>query len=152
MKTHMTARRTVLKPLAALALLPLAACAAGVKMKKTIALNLIIRNYTDRDIFAINLNGRYDEGAPPYNSGTSVYVDATFDLGGPQTLKWRDSGTGATTTAKNPLYIREEDMPKGVRYLCIHIYPDEMAELTFTVGRPVPTARGAIILKETGNE
>ena len=121
-------------------------------MKKTIALNLIIRNYTDRSIFNIILNGCGAGGAPPYNSGNSVYVDYTFDLGGPQTLTWRDAGTGVTTTAKNPLYIREEDMPKGVRYLCIHIYPDETVELTFTVGRPVPTARGAIILKATGNE
>ena len=127
-------------------------------MKKTIALNLIIRNYTDRSIFNLSLNGRGGEGASPYNSGTSVYADFTFDLGGPQTLTWTLDGprgmarNGEVVTAKNPLYIREEDMPKGVRYLCIHIYPDEMAELTFTVGRPVPTARGAIILKETGNE
>ena len=121
-------------------------------MKKTIGLNLTTRNYTNRTIFYINLNGRTSALAPAYGGGNGTQIDVAFDLGGPQTLKWRDAGTGVTTTAKNPLYIREEDMPKGVRYLCIHIYPDETAELTFTVHLPPPTPRGAAILKETGNE
>ena len=152
----MTARRTILKPLAALALLPLAACATGAKMKKTITLNLTIRNYIKRSLFDIELNGRsmggvraYGlEGGMAHGGEGGVHLDSTFNLGGPQTLKWRDAGTGVTTTAKNPLYIREEDMPKGVRYLCVHIYPDETAELTFTVDDPKRTQRGLDLIEE----
>ena len=125
-------------------------------MNKTIALSYTTRNYTSRDIFEVSLNKRTSDGAPPYNSGTSSSVGVTFDLGGPQTLTWTLGGprgtarNGEVVAAKNSLYIREEDMPKGVCYLCIHIYPDETAELTFTVHLPPPTPRGAAILKENG--
>jgi hypothetical protein len=153
----MNIRRNILKPLAVLALLPFTACTTGVKMKKTITLDFAVRNYTDRYIFSVSLNGRSSGGAPPYGGGNSIEIDHTFDLGGPQTLTWRDAGTGVITTAKNPLYIREEDIPKGAKYspaMCIHIYPDATAELTFSVSTVglTTTSRGRVILKETGNE
>jgi hypothetical protein len=68
-------------------------------------------------------------------------------------LTWRDSGTGATFTAKSQLFIREEDIPKSEKHaphIAIHIYPDQTAEITFAIGTPPPTPRGAEILKEHG--
>jgi hypothetical protein len=156
MNTSIKTRRNILKPLAVLALLPFTACTTGAKMKKTITLDMAIRNYVRRSLFDIDLNGRSiggvrafgTEGGHTHGGEGGVHADFTFDLDGPQILTWRDAGTGVKTTAKNPLYIREEDMPKGVRYLCIHIYPNETAEFTFSVHDPMRTQRGMTLVEE----
>ena len=151
----MKSRRQFIQPIAAMAMLsPLLGCAAGgAKEKKMVELSYVKYNYTDRVIFDIFLNGHGGGVAPAYGGGNSVSLFTTFELGGPQTLTWRDAGTGDTFTAKNPLFIREEDIPKSEKHasqIAIHIYPDQTAELTFAIGTPPPTPRGAAILKEHG--
>ena len=138
----MKSRRQFIQPIAAVALLsPLLGCAAGSSMeRKMIGFHFVTRNYTDRDIFELQLNGHGWSGAPPYGGGNGVMMGSQFELGGPQILKWRDSGTGATLIATNQLYIREEDIPKGAKtlpYMCIHIYPDQTAEITYGLGTEV---------------
>jgi len=155
----MTMRRTTLFRLLALGLLyPLSACksdskAKGFFMKKEIVLNVVVFNYTDRPIFEVLLNKRLDGGAAAYDGGRAIAVGVAIPFG-PQTLTWRLGGprnmerNGETVTAKNPLNLTPDLIPADTRYLAVHVYADETAELTFAEYLPDPTSRGAKILLE----
>lgn len=155
-------RRQFVRPIAAMVLLsPLFGCAAGgSKEKRMVELTFGVINYTNRMIFDVALNGHGWGGAAPYNGGVGAMLFTPLELGGPQTLTWRLDGprgmpgNGDTVTAKNQLYIREEDIPRAAKsapHICIHIYPDQTAEITYTSGAtPQPTERGLAILKEQG--
>lgn len=65
---------------------------------------------------------------------------------GPQSISWRDAGTGVTTKAVNQPMLTLE-MTKH-RYLGVHIYPDNTVELVPDDGWPDPTARGEEINRQ----
>lgn len=117
-----------------------------------VGFHFVTRNYTDVYIFDVALNGYGGGGAPPFGGGNAVMMGMQFELDGPQELTWRDAGSGVAYKSKTPLFIRERDIPTGAKtlpYLCVHLYPDQTAELTYGLTTPTPTPRGLKILKET---
>jgi hypothetical protein len=156
----MYSRRQAVNHLLSLILvLPITACDAqnsqkqGRKMKDSVVMNVVMFNYTDRSLFEVLLNGHIDHGSPPFGGGGGVNVGVTISLG-PQTLTWRLGGpkgtprNGETVTAKNQITLTREQIPATARYMAIHIYPDETAELTFAEGLPDTTLRGQKIYDE----
>ena len=55
---------------------------------------------------------------------------------------------GDTVTAKNKLVIDRERIPSDARYVGVHIYPDDTAELSFANGLPKATDRGRQLWEE----
>src|SRR5262249_1525812 len=149
----MTTRRQTLHRLLALSLFyPLVACGEGnhkgsLFMKKEVVMDVVVFNYTDRPIFEVLLDHKIDGGAADYTGGRAIVVGGTVALG-PQTLTWRDAGSGETFRVKNSLNLAADQIPPEARYLAIHIYPDKTAELTFAQYLPAPTPRGKKILDE----
>ena len=149
----MKSRRQFIQPLATLALLlPLWGVAQENKVKKTVKLNFGVINYTDHAIYDVALNGHGWGIAPPYFGSIGTMLLTPFEIGGPQKLTWRHGSTGEIYTAKNQLFIREEDIPKGgipAPFICIHVYPDFTGEITYTGGTtPQPTERGMALMKQ----
>ena len=94
-------------------------------------------SYIDRPIFAIKLNG-IEVGA----GGGSVITGVAVPIG-PQALTWRDAGTGEKFTAVNqPTLARATP---EMRYLGVHIYPDNTVELVPAPYWPERTERGEAI-------
>jgi hypothetical protein len=115
---------------------------------KSVVLNVVFYSYINRATFDVILNDRNEVGGgAPYidGKGTVMFVEIPF---GPQTLTWRDAGTGETFTAKNKLEITREQIPEWATDMAIHIYPDSTAEFTFDKGIPRATPRGQAIYEE----
>jgi hypothetical protein len=113
-----------------------------------VVLDVVTFNYSDREIFDIFLNRKWvGSSRGPISGGGGIIAGVTLPLG-PQTLTWRDAGTGKTFTAKNSLTLTPDQIPKGTRYLGVHIYPDETAELTFSADIPEDSSCGLEIYKE----
>ncbi|MBT2790353.1 hypothetical protein [Paraburkholderia strydomiana] len=149
----MTTRRQTLNRLLGLSLLyPLVACGdgnrnEGLLMKADVVLDVVLFNYLDRPIFDVLLN-RGDIGvAGAYGGGRGVMTGVTVPVGH-QTLTWRDAGSGDTVTAKNFLNFTPDQIPPDARYLGVHIYPDDTAELMTSPHFPEPSPRGELIYKE----
>ncbi|KAB8051079.1 hypothetical protein GCN78_13110 [Janthinobacterium rivuli] len=129
-------------------LLPLAAC--GQSIRKEIWLNVEMVSYVDQPIFDIIFNGTDLGVMDEYGStGTITEVRIPFGI---QALKWTLDGprnsprNGEVVTIKNQLLISAEQIPLGTRYLGLHLYPDDTAEITFADSIPDRTARGEKIL------
>ena len=141
-------RRLALGLMACGLLLPLAAC--GQAVKKEIWLNVEMVSYVDRPIFDIIFNGT-DLGVMDEFGSTGTITEVRIPFG-IQALKWtldgpRDSPrNGEVVTIKNQLVISAEQIPLGTRYLGLHLYPDDTAEITFADSIPERTARGEKIL------
>jgi hypothetical protein len=148
-------RRKILCSLAGLSLLyPLVACGKGnLSMAKEIVMDVVVFNYTNRPIYEVLLNHKVDGGGAAYDGGRGIVVGVTVPIG-PQNLTWRLGGprgmarNGETVKAKNSLVLAPEQIPSDARYMAIHIYQDETAELTFARYLPDPTPRGQKILDE----
>ena len=102
-------------------------------------------SYIERPIFAIKLNG-IEVGA----GGGSVVTGVAVPVG-PQVLTWRldgpegMKGNGDTVRAANqPVLVRPD--PK-MRYLGVHIYPDNTVELSPEPFWPEFTERGRALLQ-----
>lgn len=115
--------------------------------REYIVLNVVSYNYTKQSIFDVFLSRMNAGGAGPLRGGGNIMAGVRLPLG-EQTLTWRDAATGETTTAKNRLAIDKATLPAGTRYLGVHVYPDETAELTFAPGLPGATERGKQIYAE----
>lgn len=131
-------------------LLPLAAC--GQAVRKEIWLNVVMNSYVDRIHTNIFFNDTTLGVTAKFGTtGTIVGVRIPF---GVQTLRWELDGPrgtpriGEAVTAKGPLVISSEQIPRGTRYLGIHLYPDDTVEFTFAEGIPELTARGQKILAD----
>ena len=141
-------RRLALGLMACGLLLPLAAC--GQAVRKEIWLNVEMVSYVDRPIFDIIFNGT-DLGVMDEFGSTGTITEVRIPFG-IQALKWtldgpRDSPrNGEVVTIKNQLVISAEQIPLGTRYLGLHLYPDDTAEITFADALPERTARGEKIL------
>jgi hypothetical protein len=148
----MRGRRTFTNILVVALLTPLVACNAqekreGLPMKKEVALDVVVFNYLNHPIFEVLLNGRLDGGAAALDGGRAISVGVLIPLG-PQTLTWRDAGSGKNFSVKNPLVLTADQIPANARYLAVHIYPDETAEFTFAPYLPEPTPKGKKIYEE----
>ena len=119
--------------------------ACEVKSMKVV-LNLVVFSYWDRPIFEVNIDGKGDEASGPYpNTGKGVTGGVPLTLGA-KTVTWRLGGpegmprNGDALVNKNRLEL--VNLLPGAKYLGIHIYRDETVELTTSVMRPQPSAKG----------
>ena len=111
-----------------------------------VVLNVVVFSYWDRPIFEVNIDGKGDEASGAYpNTGKGVTGGVPLTLG-PKKVTWRLGGpeglprNGDTLVNKNNLEL--VDILPGAQYMGIHIYPDETVELSTSVGRPGPSAKG----------
>lgn len=144
-------RRNIISLIGLGLMMPLTACGqGGEKMQKAIILNVEMISYIDRGIFDIIFNGT-GLGVMAEYGGTGVITSVRIPFG-IQTLKWTLDGpkgtprNGEVVTMKNQLVISPEQIPVGTRYLGLHLYPDDTAEITFSEYIPEITARGKKIL------
>lgn len=144
-------RRNVISLIGLGLMMPLTACGQGdEKIQKTITLNVEMSSYIDRGIFDIIFNGA-GLGVMAEYGGTGVITGVRIPFG-IQKLKWTLDGpkgtprNGEVVTMKNQLVISPEEIPVGTRYLGLHLYPDDTAEITFSEYIPETTARGKKIL------
>jgi hypothetical protein len=102
-------------------------------------LNISLFSYLDRPIFDVRMNGT-DFGAAPAHGfyGTNdIMIMQSIRLGR-QVVTWRLDGAagtarnGETVEAKNqPIFT---EVPRGIKWLGLHIYPDETVELKVSSG------------------
>lgn len=60
---------------------------------------------------------------------------------GPQVITWEESNSDKLHRAKNQVTLTKEDL-KGMKYLAIHLYPDDTVEITISNNWPNPTEKG----------
>jgi hypothetical protein len=144
-------RRQILCSLASLSLLsPLVAYGEGTRkgslfMSKQVVVDVVVFNYLDIPIFDVYLDGKMIGGSAslsesPYGQFSTV-AGVSIPLG-PQTLTWRDAGSGKTFTVKNAPTLTAEKIPPNARSLGVHIYPDNTAELIFSKDALEQSKRG----------
>lgn len=145
-------RRSVVGMLGLGLLAPMIACGNKEKKRETeIFLNVVAHSFIDRPILDILFNGEDLGVSSPYGgTGTITGVRVPFGI---QKLTWRLDGAkgmprlGDTVTAKNQLVVREQDIKPDTRYIGLHLYQDETAELTFSTYIPDLTARGEEVMR-----
>ena len=132
-------------------MMPLTACGQGERrMKKETGLNVVMYSYVDRVITDIIFNGS-DLGVANRYGGTGTITGVLIPFG-IQTLAWNLDGpegtprNGEHVKVKNTILISPDQIPIGTRYLGLHLYPDDTAEVTFAEFIPERTARGKKIL------
>ena len=150
----MTTRREVVMRLIALGMLSptMAACndggnGMGLFAKKEVVLSVVLFNYHNRTIFDVLLNGGDIGLAGPWGGGGGVMTGVTVPLG-KQTLSWRWADTGDTVTVANVLTLTADQVSSDDRYLGVHIYFDNTAELTLSQYLPEITPKGERMYKE----
>lgn len=57
---------------------------------------------------------------------------------------------GESRKMKNKLMIVPSQIPPGTRYVGVHLYPDDTAEVTFSAHIPERTKRGEKIISAGG--
>lgn len=146
-------RRSLLQLLGLGLLLPLTACGRVLgKSRGGIVLDVEMYSYVDRVVTDIVFND-VALGVMNKYGGTGGIVGVRIPFG-IQSLRWRLDGpegtprNGETVSIKNTLVIKPEQIPAGTRYLGLHLYPDDTAEITFADDIPERTARGKKILSE----
>ena len=60
---------------------------------------------------------------------------------GPQIITWRDAKTGQVHNATNEVSLTKEDI-NGMKYLAVHLYPDDSIEISTSNNWPNPTVKG----------
>ena len=119
-------------------------------MQKETVLNVEMYSYLDRPIHDISFNGT---GLGVMNSygGTGTITGVRIPFG-VQALKWTLGGpkgkarNGERMQARNTLVISPAEIPAGTRYIGLHLYPDDTAEITFAEFIPERTPRGEKII------
>ena len=120
----------------------------------SIVLDVSMFSYIERPIFDVLLNGKDIGGSLGYRfyGSNSVIVDMAIPLG-PQVVTWRldgpkgTPGNGDLVKAKNTPMLT--DVPKGTKWLAVHIYDDNTVELALSRGSPdeLSTQRGMKIIE-----
>lgn len=144
-------RRITMNAIGLSLMIPLAACGqGGRKMQNEAVLNVVMYSYLDRVITDIIFNGT-DLGVANKYGGTGTMTGVRIPFG-MQSLKWTLDGpegmarNGETVKMKNKLVVSPEQIPPGTRYVGLHLYPDDTAEITFAEFIPERTPRGTKIL------
>lgn len=60
---------------------------------------------------------------------------------GTQIVTWRDAKTGQVHNATNEVSLVKEDI-NGMKYLAVHLYPDDSIEISTSNNWPNPTVKG----------
>ena len=60
---------------------------------------------------------------------------------GLQLITWGESNSKKKHQAKNHVMLTKEDL-QGVKYLAVHLYPDDTVEITTSNNWPNPTTKG----------
>lgn len=120
-----------------------------------IFLNISLFSYLDRPIFDVDMNGTDFMSAleRSFYGDNAVMVQQPIKLGA-QKVTWRldgpegTPGNGDTVTAKNTPVL--DEVPKGVKWLALHIYNDETVEISLSKGTSaeLQTDRGRKIIEE----
>lgn len=119
-----------------------------------IYLNISVFSYLDRPIFDVTINGTDLMSAPAYGfyGANGLMAMQPVNLG-PQIVSWKLDGpegmdrNGEMIKAKNRPLL--EIVPEGVKWLGLHIYPDDMVEIKLSKGSPgeLQTDRGMKIIR-----
>lgn len=146
-------RRLVVEAIGLSLMMPLQACGKGEqKMLKGVVLDVVLYSYMNRVITDIFFNST-DLGVANKHGGTGTITGVLIPYG-MQKLKWTLDGpegmarNGEKVTVKNEIIVTPDLIPKGTRYLGLHLYPDDTAEVTFAEYIPERTPRGEEILAE----
>ena len=131
--------------LAACGFLILNACEAK---DMRVVLDLVLFNYLDRPIFAVNVDGVGYEVSGAYpETGKSTTTGFALTLG-PKVVTWRLDGpkgtprNGETVQNKNASALTQSQIVPGAKFISVHIYPDDTVELLVSGHFPRATARG----------
>lgn len=109
---------------------------AGIGPNATYYMGTVSFNYNPTYAsYMVKLNGTEIGGG----YGRSVNTSAVKL--GPQVIKWKDAKTGEVHQAKNQVTLTKNDL-KGMKYLAVHLYPDDTVEITTSNNWPDPTAKG----------
>ncbi|SEO63485.1 hypothetical protein SAMN05428959_1148 [Duganella sp. CF517] len=113
-----------------------------------VVLDLVLFNYSDRPIFAVNVDGIGYEVSGAYpETGKSTTAGFALMLG-PKIVTWKldgpkgTPGNGETVQNKNALALTQSQIVPGAKFISVHIYPDDTVELVTSVHFPRTTARG----------
>jgi hypothetical protein len=119
-----------------------------------IYLNISLFNYMERPIFDVYMSGTYFMGgaANGFYGAHGIMAMQPITLG-EQTVSWKLDGpqgmarNGETVNSKNRPVL--QDVPKNVKWLGLHIYPDETVELSLSTGSPdeLQTQKGKKIIE-----
>lgn len=60
---------------------------------------------------------------------------------GPQVITWEESNSDKFHQAKNTVTLTKNDL-KGMKYLAVHLYPDDTVEITTSNSWPSPLEQG----------
>lgn len=140
-------RRSVISLIGLGLMMPLVASGKGYnRMQKGTVLNVEMISYVDRGIMNIFFNSTPLGMVNRFgNTGTITGVDIPFGI---QSLEWTLDGpkgtprNGEVVTLKKPLMISPDQILPGTRYLGLHLYPDDTAEITFSESIPEMSVRG----------
>lgn len=146
-------RRIAMRLIGLSLMMPLAACGQGAKkVQKETVLNVVMYSYVDRVIIDIFFNGTDLGVMNRYGStGTITGVRVPYGI---QTLTWTLGGpkgtprNGEHMRVKNQIVVSPEQIPPETRYIGLHLYPDDTAEVTFSEFIPEGTPRGDKIRSE----
>ena len=144
----LSGRRGIIQLLGLSLTMPLVAC--GQTARKEIWLNVVMNSCVDRIHTNIFFNNT-TLGVTTKFGTTGTIADVRIPFG-VQTLEWTLDGpkgpprNGELVKIKNQLVISPKDVPPGTRYLGLHLYPDDTAEITFSPSIPDMTDRGEKIL------
>ena len=69
---------------------------------------------------------------------------------GPQLITWGESNSKKQHQAKNQVKLTKEDL-KGMKYLAVHIYPDDTVEISTSNAWPSPNEKGLKWLNQLKN-
>ncbi|ENW78755.1 hypothetical protein F909_03717 [Acinetobacter sp. ANC 3929] len=113
-----------------------AAGCAGIGPNATYNMGTVSFNYNPTYAsYMVKLNGTEIGGGYGRSMNTSPVKVGT------QIVTWRDAKTGQVHNAKNEVSLTKEDL-KGMKYLAVHLYPDDSIEITTSNNWPNPTTKG----------
>ncbi len=111
-----------------------------------VVLDVVLFSYLDRAIFDVVLSGTDIGLAGPYPASGMGSMSGVALRTGPQALKWRLGGpegtprNGETVQCKNQVLL--DDVKPEHRFLGVHIYDDDTAELITEEHFPQRSERG----------
>ena len=85
--------------------------------------------------YNVNLNGKEIGGG---FGGARTTTEVRL---GTQEIKWEESNSKKQHQAKNQVTLTKDDL-KGMKYLAVHIYPDDTIEIKTSNNLPDPTDKG----------
>lgn len=112
-----------------------AAGCAGIGSNTTYYIGTTSVNYNPSyNTYDVKLNNHIIGGALGSMNTSPVIL-------GLQNVTWKDAKTGELHTAKNQVFLKKNDV-KDMKYLVVHLYPDDTIEIVTSLNWPNPTEKG----------